>query len=128
MTAGAFRRAMVACIAAYALVVHSLLMGLATAPQPANRAEADLLAALQVICSAHAASTNPDAPSAPHEHQPPHCALCGIGHCGVALPGGTALLPPVVRTVSAPGILALLPRPLPVLPGSARARAPPLSA
>ena len=128
MKAGAFRRAMVACVAAYALVVHSLLMGLVTAPQPASRAQSDLLAALQVICSAHAASTNPDAPSAPHDHQPPHCALCGIGHCGVALPGGAPLLPPIVRTAAAPGILPSLPRPLPVLPGSPRARAPPLSA
>lgn len=129
MKAGMLRRSVVACVAAYALVVHSLLMGLATAPQPSDRAQTDLLAALQVICSAHAASTNPENPSAPEGHQTPHCALCGIGHCGLALPGGgVPLLLPAVRTAAAAGLPPLLSRPLPIPPGSARARAPPLLA
>jgi hypothetical protein len=128
MKAGTIRRSVVACIAAYALVVHSLLMGLATAPRTADGAQADLLAALQVICAAHA-STNPDAPSTPQDHhQPPHCALCGIGHCGIALPGNAPLLAPAIQTAAAPGLPSLLSRPLPILPGSARARAPPLLA
>jgi cytochrome b561 len=77
-------RAAIACIAAYVLVLHSMLAGAVLASQ-------DPSPVLPFFPICHAASdageTTPDAPNQQlHDHS--HCTLCGAGHCGLALPTG----------------------------------------
>ncbi|QCI63119.1 hypothetical protein [Phreatobacter stygius] len=120
----AIRRFLVANIAIYALVAHSFLMALAVVPRPL--VQGDLFAGPLILCSSHADAEAP-APADHHHHPPTHCALCGLGHCGFAQPGGGAILPPAAA-FSGLVVLAAASDPFkpPSLPGNHRARAPPI--
>lgn len=117
-------RWLVVGLAAYALVLHALMMGVASAPR--TSAENHLLAALQDICSGSGQTQNaPGDPASSKIHASP-CALCGLGHAAVDLPSVLRFASPanVIETV------ALQPAPPATRPRldfltSARPRGPP---
>jgi hypothetical protein len=78
-------RAAIACVAAYMLVLHSMLAGAILASQDPSPA----LAPFFPICRAasDAGDTTPDAPNQ-QQHDHSYCTLCGAGHSGLALPTG----------------------------------------
>jgi hypothetical protein len=93
-------RWLVVGLAAYALVLHALMMGVASAPR--TSAENHLLAALQEICSGSGtAESAPGDPASSKIHASP-CALCGLGHAAVDLPSVLRFVPPanIVETVA----------------------------
>jgi hypothetical protein len=77
-------RRILAAIAAYLMLLHTVAMG-AMAAEPV-----ELDAGLFVICSTHSGGSSVPAPS-DHGAQHPPCALCGLGHCAIAVPPGAAL-------------------------------------
>jgi hypothetical protein len=74
----------VVSLAAYAMVFHALLMGIASAPH--TSAENALVAALQEICTGMVGGeAQPSEPASSKVHSAP-CALCGLGHAVLDAP------------------------------------------
>lgn len=108
------KRWVIVTVAAYAMVLHALVMGAAHA----------VSGSAPEICPGFAGDAAPDAPSGLVHAAP--CALCGLGHAAVDVPPIFALALPenIFETIERRGAddSAILP---PKFPTSARPRAPP---
>lgn len=118
------QRWFVVSLAAYAMVFHALLMGIASAPR--SSAENSLAAALQQICSGMIdGEAQPSAPASSKVHSVP-CALCGLGHATLDIPSPVRIPLPlnILETVAQ----AFVSQPVyarPDVHDQARPRAPP---
>jgi hypothetical protein len=115
-------RTLIACLAAYALLLHALAM--ASIIGPRLDAEAALTAQLGMICSGQM-QARPDLPASPdHKRHAPACALCGP--CGVDMPAIAMIAAPanIIETISRTHIARIAPR-TPRGEKTAQPRAPP---
>lgn len=115
-------RALIAGLAAYALLLHAFVMAAAA---PTLAGEAQLLSALQVVCSGQTAD-RPDLPAPAHSRHVPSCVLCAFSHLALEAPAADV----VALEPEADQEFVFLPRADarprdPKLVTSARSRAPP---
>ncbi|MFC5068315.1 hypothetical protein [Flaviflagellibacter deserti] len=115
-------RAVIAGLAAYALLLHAFVMSAAATPRAG---EAQLLSALQVVCSGQTAD-RPDFPAPAHTRHVPPCVVCAFGHAALEAPTATVVAPEPETHQEFVFVPRAEPRPSdPKFVTSARPRAPP---
>jgi hypothetical protein len=96
-------RWLVVTVAAYAMVLHALVMGVVSAPR-ATAGEGGLIGTLQELCSGGTMSMTGDGEpqSAPRTMA---CSLCSVGHAAVDIPHVMHVALPVniIETVTLTG-------------------------